>query len=117
MYDKLKAHGAEILAHGFDIPMETIEKLIADSNSSIDELTFMTSEYVEILCALNSWTSYISVAFSVKLGLAPNDKITGAVNMAMMQLVAVAFVAGHHAGKMRTPVTDDEVMALFGKKE
>ena len=117
MYDKLKAHGAEALAHNFDIPMESIEELIGDSNNSIDEFAFMTDEYVEIMVALNSWTSYIAVAFSTRLGLAPDNQITGALNMAMMQIVAVAFVAGHHAGKMRTPVTDDEIAELFGKKE
>jgi len=117
MYDKLKAHGAEILRQGFNIPMEDIEALIGNSNNSIDEFVFMTSEYVEILLALNSWTSYISVAFSTKLRLAPDDTVTPALNMAMIQLMAVAFVAGYHAGKMRTPVTEDEVMALFGKKE
>ena len=54
MYDKLKAHGAEVLAHNFDIPMETIEELIGISNNSIDEFAFMTDEYVEIMVALNS---------------------------------------------------------------
>ena len=117
MYDKLKAHGAEVLRHNFDIPMATIEELIASSKDSIDELTWMTSEHVEIMVALNSWTSYIAVAFSVKLGLAPDDKITGAINMAVMQMAAVAFEAGYHAGKMRGPVTDDEVNALFKHKE
>ena len=117
MYNKLKALGAEALKRQFNIPMEDIETLIASSNNSIDEFAFMTSEYVEIMVALNSWTSYIAMAFSTRLELAPDKKITGALNMAMMQIVAVAFVAGHHGGKMRTPVTDDEVMALFGKKE
>ena len=117
MYDKLKVHGAEVLAHKFDVPMKTIEALIADSNSSIDEFMWMTDEYVEILVAFNSWTSYIAVAFATRLGLAPDNNITGALNMAMMQIVAVAFAAGHHAGKMRTAVTDSEIAALFRLKE
>jgi len=54
MYDKLKAHGAEALKRHFDIPMESIEELIGDSNNSIDEFAFMTDEYVEIMVALNS---------------------------------------------------------------
>jgi len=117
MYDKLKALEAEALRYQFNIPMENIETLIASSNSSIEEFTWMTSEYVEILVALNSWTSYIAVAFSTRLGLAPDNKITGALNMAMIQIAAVAFVAGYHGGKMRTPVTEDEIRALFGKRE
>ena len=117
MYDKLKALGAEALKCQFNIPMEDIEALIGSSRNSIDEFTFMTSEYVEIMVALNSWTSYIAVAFSTRLGLSPDNKITSALNMAMMQIVAVAFVAGHHAGKMRVPITMDEVQTLFGKKE
>ena len=117
MYDKLKAHGAEVLAHKFDIPMESIEELIGNSNNSINEFAWMTDEYVEIMVALNSWTSYITVAFSTRLGLPPDHTATPALNMAMMQIVAVAFAAGHHAGKMRTAVTDSEIAALFGKKE
>ena len=117
MYNKLKALGAEALKRQFNIPMEDIEALIGSSGNSIEEFAFMTSEYVEIMVALNSWTSYVSVAFSTRLGLSPDNKITGALNMAMMQIAAVAFVAGHHAGKMRGPVTMDEVQALFGKRE
>jgi len=117
MYDKLKALGAEALKRQFNIPMEDIEALIGSSGNSIEEFAFMTSEYVEIMVALNSWTSYIAVAFSTRLGLSPDNKITGALNMAMMQIVAVAFVAGYHAGKMRTPVTESEIVALFRKKE
>ena len=117
MYDKLKAHGTAIIRDGFDMPLKTIETLIASSNSSIDEFAWMTSEHIEMMMAFNSWTSYMAVAFATKLGLAPDDTITPALNMAMMQIVAVAFAAGHHAGKMRGSVTMDEVTALFGKKE
>ena len=119
MYDRLKAHGAEILQQGIGgVSVNKIKQIAIDAFDSDDEQAFMVAENPEIATGINSWSAYLSTVFCGPQTLSKSrDKLASALNKCILQLSAVAFEAGYHAGKARAPLTEDEVQKLFERRE
>ena len=117
MYDRLKAHGAEILKKGV-LPMDKIKQIAIAAFDSDNEMVFMVAENPEIATGVNSWSAYLATVFCAsRRSSKSNEELSSALNRCILQLTAVAFEAGYHAGKVRTPLTEDDIQGLFEKKE
>ena len=119
MYDRLKAHGAEILEKGVGkVAIENIQQIVADAFDSEKELAFMATKGMEVTTGVNSWAAFIGswtiqAAWDKSLD---DNTLSKIASMSIVQLAATAFEAGYHAGKVRAPLTEDEMLGLFGQK-
>jgi len=118
MYDRLKAHGAEILQQGIgSVSMDKIKQIALAAFDSGDEMAFMVTENPEIATGVNSWSAYLATVFcGPRALLKSRSELSSALNKCILQLAAVVFEAGYYAGKTRAPLTEDDIQELFERK-
>ncbi len=119
MYDRLKAHGAEIMEKGItNVSIDDIRQIVVDTASNSEgETVLIAEESPEIANGVRSWAAFLASTFSSAQKLLDTDEFCALLVTGMVQLAAVAFEAGYRVGKMRGPITEGEVQKLFERKE
>ena len=119
MYDRLKAHGAEIEKKGIcNVPINDIRQIVMDTaTDSSKETMLIAIESPEIATGVTSWSAFLASTFTMARKKLGTEEFCQLLTTGMIQLAAVVFEAGYHAGKVRTPLTENDIQGLFGKKE
>jgi len=123
LYDKLKVYGERNTNNPHSVgSLKEIVEIVTEATAQTDDIDFIQAEYPEMLTALQAWNAVINVSLEVSLkdllgnGMIVHDKVER-YGLLTLRLALAAFGVGYEIGRMRNPVSDSEIRALFGQLE